>query len=177
MTTQKELGKQNELYQQTATTYGAALERLAKAYETDPEKRRDLLQEIHVAIWQSFSGFNNLCSLRTWIYRVAHNVATSYAIGDKRISSKTWLNLDELEDMVGESNVEERIDRNLSLEWLMKTIQRLDPLERRLILLYLEGLDATVIGEIAGITSSNAATKIHRIKRTLIHRFHQGRAS
>jgi RNA polymerase sigma-70 factor, ECF subfamily len=45
------------LYQQTANTYGAALERLAKAYEADPEKRRDLLQEIHVAIWQSFAGF------------------------------------------------------------------------------------------------------------------------
>ena len=177
MTTQKELGKQNELYQQTATTYGAALERLAKAYEADPEKRRDLLQEIHVAIWQSFTGFNNLCSLRTWIYRVAHNVATSHVIKDKRISSKTWLDLDELEDMADESNIEERIDRNLSLEWLMKIIQRLDPLERRLILLYLEGLDATAIGEIAGITSSNAATKIHRIKSTLIQSFQQGRAS
>ena len=177
MTTQKELGKQNELYQQTATTYGAALERLAKAYEADPEKRRDLLQEIHVALWQSFAGFNNLCSLRTWTYRVAHNVATSHVIKDKRISSKTWLDLDELEDMADESNIEERIDRNLSLEWLMKTIQRLDPLERLLIVLYLEGLDATAIGEIAGITSSNAATKIHRIKSTLIQSFQQGRAS
>jgi hypothetical protein len=52
----QELGKQDELYQQTVATYGAALERLAKAYEADPEKRCDLLQEIHVALWQSFTG-------------------------------------------------------------------------------------------------------------------------
>jgi len=177
VTTQKELGKQNELYQQAATAYGAALERLAKAYEADSEKRRDLLQEIHIALWQSFAGFSNLCSLRTWIYRVAHNVATSHVIKDKRISSKTWLDLDELENMAGESNAEERINHNLALDWLMKMIQRLNPLERRLILLYLEGLDAAAIGEIAGISSSNAATQIHRIKSTLIQRFHQGRAS
>jgi RNA polymerase sigma-70 factor, ECF subfamily len=123
--TQKESGKQNELYQQTATAYGAALARLAKAYEADPEKRCDLLQKIHVALWQSFAGFNNHCSLRTWIYRVAHNVATSHIIRDKRISSKTWLDLDELEDMADESNMGKRIDRNFALERLMKIIQRL----------------------------------------------------
>jgi RNA polymerase sigma-70 factor, ECF subfamily len=173
---QQGLGKQDELYQQTTATYGAALERLAKAYEADPEKRRDLLQEIHITIWQSFAGFNNLCSLRTWMYRVAHNVATSHVIKDKRISSKTWLDLDELDDMADESNVEERIDRSWALERLMKMIQQLDPLERQVILLYLEGLDASAIGEITGISQSNAATKIHRIKKTLIQRFHQGRA-
>jgi RNA polymerase sigma-70 factor, ECF subfamily len=172
VTAQKKLGKQDALYQQTADTYGAALERLAKAYEADLEKRRDLLQEIHIAIWQSFAGFNNLCSLRTWIYRVAHNVATSHVIKDKRISSNTWLDLEGLEEMADGSNVEERLNHNLTLEWLMKIIQRLDPLERQLILLHLEGLDAVAIGEIVGITSSNVATKIHRIKSTLIQRFH-----
>jgi RNA polymerase sigma-70 factor, ECF subfamily len=177
VTARKDLSKQNELYRQTAAAFGAALERLAKAYEADPDKRRDLLQEIHIAIWQSFAGFNDLCSLRTWIYRVAHYVAASHVIKDKRINSKIWLNLDALEDMPDESNAEERIDRNLAIEWLMKIIQRLDPLERRLILLYLEGLDAAAISEISGITPSNAATKIHRIKRTLIQRFHQRRTS
>jgi RNA polymerase sigma-70 factor, ECF subfamily len=177
VTGSKDTERQDELYQQTAAAFGTALERLARGYEADPEKRRDLLQEIHVALWRSFSGFNNLCSLRTWIYRVAHNVAASHVIRDRRISSKTWLNPDALDDMADESDMEEKIDRNRALERLIKIIYRLNPPERQVILLYLEGLDATEIGEIAGISSSNAATKIHRIKSTLIQRFHQGRAS
>ena len=47
------------------------LDRLARAYESDPEKRRDLRQEIHFALWRSFATFDNRCSLRTWVYRVA----------------------------------------------------------------------------------------------------------
>jgi RNA polymerase sigma-70 factor (ECF subfamily) len=43
----------------------------------NPEDRRDLLQEIHLALWRSFATFDDRCSLRTWVYRVAHNVATS----------------------------------------------------------------------------------------------------
>lgn len=70
-----------ELYQQVVRTYGAAVERLARAYEADPDLRRDLLQEIHVALWRSFRGFDGRYSLRTWIYRVSHNAGASHVLG------------------------------------------------------------------------------------------------
>jgi RNA polymerase sigma-70 factor (ECF subfamily) len=57
---------QADLYRETSATLGAAIERLARAYEADPESRQDLLQEIHLALWRSFAGFRNQCSLRTW---------------------------------------------------------------------------------------------------------------
>ena len=66
---------QADLYGETSAAFGAALERLARAYEADPESRRDLLQEIQLALWRSFEGFDGRCSLRTWVYRVAHNAA------------------------------------------------------------------------------------------------------
>ena len=75
---------QDELYLQASEAFGAALERLARAYEVDSEKRRDLLQEIHMAIWRSFESYASLCSLRTWVYRVAHNTATSYVLRQRR---------------------------------------------------------------------------------------------
>src|SRR5581483_1978112 len=62
------------------------MERLARAYEAEPGRRDDLVQEIHLALWRSFRGFDGRCSLRTWIYRVAHNTATSYVIRQKRIN-------------------------------------------------------------------------------------------
>src|SRR5262245_30630873 len=57
------------MYEQAAATYGAALERLARAYEPDADRRRDL-QELHLALWRSFAGFDGRCSLRTWVYRI-----------------------------------------------------------------------------------------------------------
>src|SRR6188508_629239 len=64
-------------YTEAAAAFGPAIDRLARAYERDPDKRRDLLQEIHVALWRSLARFDGRCSLRTWVYRVAHNTATS----------------------------------------------------------------------------------------------------
>ena len=66
-----------EMFEDAVLAHGPALGRLALAYEMNPEDRRDLLQEIHLALWRSFATFDDRCSLRTWVYRVAHNVATS----------------------------------------------------------------------------------------------------
>jgi RNA polymerase sigma-70 factor (ECF subfamily) len=60
------------------------------------------------------------------------------------------------------------------LERLFALIQCLNPLDRQLILLYLEGMDAASIGEVTGISSGYAATKIHRIKAILANRFRNG---
>jgi DNA-directed RNA polymerase specialized sigma24 family protein len=57
------ISTQDELYRETAETYGGAMERLARAYEADADLRRDLVQEIHVALWRSFRGFDGRCSV------------------------------------------------------------------------------------------------------------------
>ena len=90
---------QDDLYQEAAATYGASLDRLARAYEADPDKRRDLGQEIHLALWRSFAGWNEQCSMRTWVYRVAHNAATSHVIRQRRANAQTLLSLEELEHL------------------------------------------------------------------------------
>lgn len=165
---------QDALYQEAAGTYGGALERLARAYEADPEERRDLLQDIHVALWRSFGGFNGLCSLRTWVYRVAHNTAASHVNRERRKRPATLVGLEELERMPGPSRSPEGTDREQALERMLELIQRLKPLDRQVILSYLEGLDAASIGEITGISPGNVATKIHRIKGILARRFQEG---
>jgi RNA polymerase sigma-70 factor (ECF subfamily) len=57
------LKNSDELYEQASAMCGAALRRLAKGYEADPERRRDLLQEIHVELWRSLRLFDGRCSL------------------------------------------------------------------------------------------------------------------
>ncbi len=165
--------KQDSLYAEAAHDYGAALERLARAYEADPDKRRDLLQEIHVAIWRSFARFDQKCSMRTWVYRVAHNTATSQ-ITRKRAAQPTLVGLDEISAVAREDDHEGVLDRRRTLQRLITLIHQLKPLDRQIMTLYLEDLDAVTISDVTGVAPGNVATKIHRIKKLLAERFQEG---
>ena len=166
---------QDELYQRAAQEYGAALARLAYAYEADPDMRRDLSQEIHLALWRSFATFNGRCSLRTWIYRVAHNVATSHVVRQtKGRSARAYLTLEAAEDQAGAEDIEISTDRAQALSRLFALVQQLDPLDRQVIMAYLEDLDAESIAEITGLSAANVWSKIHRIKNVLVRRYQRG---
>ena len=163
---------QDSLYEQVADTYGSALDRLARAYELDPDARRDLLQEIHFQLWRSFASFDQRCSLRTWVYRVAHNVATGHVIRQSRMRDK-MVGIEDIEAMPG-SDHELAVSQTQALERLSKLIQRLKPLDRQIIVSYLEGMDASSIGEITGLSPANIAMKVHRIKNVLKRWFDEG---
>jgi RNA polymerase sigma-70 factor, ECF subfamily len=165
--------RQDELYDQAAEEFGPALTRLARSCEADPEKRRDLLQEIHLGLWRSFASFQSQCSLRTWVYRVAHNVVASHVIGSRR-RGQAFVSLDQAAALEVGIDPHAALDRQRALDQLYVLIRQLDPLERQVILLYLEGFDGASIGEITGMSSINAATRIHRIKKLLARRFSKG---
>jgi RNA polymerase sigma-70 factor, ECF subfamily len=164
----------DEIYREAAAEYGGALDRLARAYEQDADKRRDLTQEIHFALWRSFETFDARCSLRTWIYRVAHNVAATHVARQRRFHAAALVSLEEVESLADPNPSQPAADRRQALDRLLALIHRLKPLDRQVILSYLEGLDAAAIGEITGISPGNAATKIHRIKTVLARQFHEG---
>jgi RNA polymerase sigma-70 factor (ECF subfamily) len=107
------------------------------------------------------------------VYRVAHNVATSQVIR-RRGRAPAFVGLDELDAMPEAADREQAFDDRRALDRLMALIHRLDPFDRQVILLYLEGLDAAAIGEITGISAGNVATKVHRVKRVLVRRFREG---
>ena len=164
---------QDERYREAAVLYGEPLGRLARGYEADPDERRDLLQEIHTALWRSFAGFDGRCSIRTWVYRVAHNVGASHVTRRRRNEGATWVGLDELIDASDEDNPERSAGDSQVLTRLLAMIRTLKPPDSQVMLLYLEDLDAAAIGEITGLTPGAVTTKIHRIKAILARRFQQ----
>ena len=91
--------RQDELYDTASANHAGAIARLARAYEADSDKRAELHQEIHFALWRSFATFDNRCSVRAWVYRVAHNIAAAHIIGNKR-QREGLLSLDTLTPMV-----------------------------------------------------------------------------
>lgn len=165
--------RQDELYQEAAAAFGAALERLARAYEADPDKRRDLLQEIHFQVWRSFGYFERQCSLRTWVYRVAHHTATAHVIRERRVYSRL-VHIEDVEAVAAPDPERYGVAEHTALERLSLLIRKLKPLDRQIMVSYLEGLDAASIGEITGLSAGNVAMKIHRIKSVLARRFRQG---
>ena len=165
---------QDDLFGEVFETHAAALGRLARSYEADAEKRRDLLQEMHFAIWRSLAKFDRQCSLRTWVYRVAHNVGASHVLKHRRANARALVTLEEMEDVSDLTDTESSTDRRLTLERLHGLIQQLHTLDRELVLLYLDGLDASTIGEITGVSPGNVATKLHRIKKILAKQFARG---
>jgi RNA polymerase sigma-70 factor, ECF subfamily len=164
-----ERGK-DELYLAATREYGSALVRLAKAYEANEELQRDLLQEIHLALWRSFAGFDGRCAVRTWVYRVAHNVAASHVQRQRRWG-KGLCGLDQINDRPAPDDTERAHDERGTLDRLFTLIHSLKPLDREVISLFLEDLDARSIAEITGLSAGAVATKIHRIKALLASRF------
>ena len=168
---------QDSLYEEAVDAYGPALARLAGAYELDAETRRDLLQEIHLQLWRSFANFDQRCSLRTWVYRVAHNVATGHVIRQSRVRNRL-VSLEDLEtvELLRGSDHESGASHTQALDRLSTLIQHLKPLDRQIIVSYLEGMTANSISEITGLSAPNIAMKIHRIKNILKRWFVEGGA-
>jgi RNA polymerase sigma-70 factor (ECF subfamily) len=155
-------------FEEAVDLYGAALERLARAWEADPETRLDLLQEIHIALWRSFEAFDGRCSLRTWVYRVAHNTASSHVTRQMRIRKLEFVGIEELSEVPDPAAGQEAHSDQIAILYAM--IHQLKPLDRQVMLAYLEGLDAASTAEITGLSAGNVATKIHRIKQLLADR-------
>src|SRR3954470_22502741 len=126
-TTPADDSRQHRLYHEAVDLHGAALDRLARAYERDEDKRRDLLQEIHLALWRSFAGFDGRCSLRTWTYRVAHNVSTTFAIWHQRANAKELVSIDALETLADAADTEQIVDQRLMIERVHALLARLQP--------------------------------------------------
>ncbi len=164
---------QDDLYKDAVKKYGSSLQRLVSAYEADPDRRRDLSQEIHFQLWRSFERYDARCSLRTWIYRVAHNVAASYVIRERRVFS-ALVSLEELETSSDKEEAQLTAEKRINVSRLSMLIQRLKPLDRQVIICWLEDMDAASIGEITGLSPGSVAMRVHRIKHILTRRFGQG---
>lgn len=138
--------------------------KVASVYARDPEDRNDLAQEIAVQLWRSFASYDPArAKFSTWMYRVALNVAISHARQTARDVHLAPLDDDHLQ-WPGDADVAQPDER---LATLYAFIGRLDPLNRALILLYLEDRSYAEIAQVLGISESNVATKINRIKHKL----------
>lgn len=165
------------LYERISTDYAAPLVRLARAHEADASLQEDLLQEIHIAIWRSLPAFGGRCALRTWVYRVSHNAAVSWVIRRQRGMSKHLVSLDDFDAPADSPDVDSIVDESRMLERIRALMLELKPIDREVFVLYLEGLTMEEIAEIAGLSRTNTATKLHRLRALLAAQARDGASS
>jgi RNA polymerase sigma-70 factor (ECF subfamily) len=104
---------------------------------------------------------------------VAHNVAVSHVLRKRRRRGQVTVSLEEIENIPAPT-LDGGHDRQQLLDQLMAMLRQLKPIDRQVILAYLEDMDAAAIGEITGLSPGNVAIKIHRIKNILSRRFRAG---
>ena len=168
------VARREELYAAAVREFGRALDRLAAGYEANPDKRHDLRQEIHLQLWRSFGAFDGRCSLKTWTFRVAHNTAVSYVHRERR-KNTGFVSLEQIERTAPSTDREPDIDRERALQQLSGFIRQLKPLDRQIMISYLEEMDTASIAEITGLSPANVGMKIHRIRNILAKRFEEKR--
>src|SRR4051794_10475326 len=147
------------------------LYKVASSYCRNPEDRRDLEQEIVAQLWRSFDRYDDGYRFSTWMYRIALNVAISFSRSETRRSRHTVPAEDSILEIAADGSAPGESDENLRL--LHQFIERLDELDRALIILYLDGNRYDTIAEVLGISETNVGTKISRIKQRLRRDFSQ----
>ena len=140
--------------------------KVANTYARLAEDRDDLAQEIAARLWHAYPKYDPARSFSTWMYRVALNVAISHVREQTVRGRHDAVPLDEgIHDLADGDGVDHERDQHIRL--LQGFIQRQPPLERALLLLYLEDRPQREIAEILGITESNVSTKIGRLKQRI----------
>lgn len=145
--------------------------KVSNAYCADPEDRKDIIQEMIIQLWKARHKFDPAYKLSTWIYRIALNVAISHYRKSSRRKESPLYRHSNIIDISEERPEDEGIEENLVK--LQRFINEFDKLNKALILLYLEEYNYEEIARILGISETNVATKISRLKKKLHNRFKQ----
>ena len=156
---------EEEIFLRLIEQHRGIIRKVAAGYASTPADQKDLSQEIMLQLWRAYPRYSPNRSFSTWMYRIALNVAISFLRRNTRPVRQTV----PLDDLTGELPDESaragHDDERVAI--LHRLIAMLDPLNRALLLLYLDDHSYREIADILGITETNVATKLSRLKERL----------
>jgi RNA polymerase sigma factor (sigma-70 family) len=165
----------DETFRRIVHEYEAPLRRLTLSYASGQADREDIYQEILIAIWTALPRFRGDSSERTWVYRIAHNIAISASVRRNRrtrIQASYALDL----DMRAASSFDPEV-ASLEAErrrLLAEAVRRITGLDKQIVLLYLEDLSNREIAEVVGLSEGAVATRLSRARITLAEIIREG---
>lgn len=147
--------------------YAAALERLAGADAAHREDREDLLQDIAAALWKALPCYRGEASERTWLYRIAHNVAITASVKRRRREQREVIPEDAPEPPPAAAAAEQNLIDQERRDALLEAIRALALDDRQITVLHLEGLSGAEIEKVTGLSEGAVATRLTRIRDKL----------
>ena len=142
--------------------YERVIYKVCYLYTSRNATLNDLYKDVVLNLWRAYPKFRGECKISTWIYRIALNTCISFIRKEKNVPEIVTLTPYESEWMT-----EEQDSFQLMLKELYYLIGQLGQLDKSIILLYLEEKSYEEISEITGLTVTNVATKLNRIKEKL----------
>lgn len=128
-------------------------------FSKDSDEVNDLFQEVLIAIWQGLPTFKGQSNIATWIWRVSLNTCISCERKKKKNATiPLTMDVDFFEDKDSDAQ---------QVRMLYARVHQLKPFDRAIVLLWLEGIPYDEIADIVGITTSNVATRLFRIREQL----------
>lgn len=159
----------NDRFHRLLREFGPVIERLASAYEAEPNEREDLVQEIAFALWRALPAFRGECSEKTFVYRIAQNRGLTHRWRRRAHIART-VDLSEMEDALPDPSSQVDMPaalRRIGREELLGAVQQLPGLQRDVIVLSLEGLLNGEIAEVLGVSDNNVAVRLTRARAAL----------
>jgi len=129
-------------------------------FSNDEDEVSDLFQEVLINLWKGFESFRHESKLSTWIYRVAMNTCISADRKKRKQGTKVPLSMN-----INLYNDEDHETKQV--RQLHERIQRLDLVDRALVMMWLEGMNYEEIADVVGISVKNVGVKLVRIKEKL----------
>ena len=149
-----------ELFTRLIDEHAGIIRKVAFGYTSTFVDREGLSQEIVLQLWRAYPRYSPERPFSTWMYRIALNVAISF-LRRRTHPVRQTIPLEE-QEFAQESASAEETDERLPI--LRQLIAALAPLDRALMLLYLDDRSYREIAAILGLTETNVATKINRLK-------------
>jgi len=143
----------------------ALIYKVCCSYCQDADSRNDLQQDILLQLWGALNKYDGSTKMTTWVYRIALNTAISFYRKNKKHQEKK-ISLDD-GVIISLPSIEADYQHKESIAILYQFINKLNDFDKALILLYLDDYKYEEIAEILGISKTNVATKISRIKQIL----------
>lgn len=149
---------ENNDFERLVAEYKSTIYSVCYMFADDRMQADDLFQEVLINLWTGFAKFRGESSLRSWVYRVSMNTCISY----RRKKKVTTVPIDIAPDIIDGTSSDSK-----QANMLHQRIMKLEPLDKAIVLLWLENLPYEEIAAIVGTTARNIGVRLVRIKEKL----------
>jgi len=155
----------NSEFERTIRENAGVLHKLCRVYTFNADEYEELFQEMLVQIWRSTEKFRGEAKLSTWIYQICINTALGFR-------SKLVRRKKRFEPLDGKIFIQPAPDteKDEHLQRLYNAIRELKPIDRAIVSLYLDDKSYEEAAQILGISKTNVATRLMRLKKQLMEK-------